>query len=151
VKQKIIVAIVLLAVVGVFALGILDFDKTVMWARHYFFRARGEVASLSAGRPTGNPNHARICRENLQRIQSAKRKAAQDRGVTVGEVTWDEVLHVLHPNYIPGRSPRQRFNELMPKCPGGGTYSLGTLQEVASCSIGGNDNMDPADDHLILD
>jgi hypothetical protein len=134
VKQKIIVAIVLLAVVGVFALGILDFDKTV-----------------SAGRPTGNPNHARICRENLQRIQSAKRKAAQDRGVTVGEVTWDEVLHVLHPNYIPGRSPRQRFNELMPKCPGGGTYSLGTLQEVASCSIGGNDNMDPADDHLILD
>jgi rRNA maturation protein Nop10 len=39
---------------------------------------------------------------------------------------------------------------LMPKCPGGGTYTLGTLEVVPKCSIGGNSSLAADDDHMIL-
>jgi hypothetical protein len=151
-RNKIIGIVIAVAVLGLFAFGILDRERTVGWIRHYIFRARGVASQVGSGKsPTGNVATAKICRENLSRIQAAKRKAAFDRGQTVGAVSWEDVLVAMN---LPGAKKgmtEAEIHKLMPKCPDGGTYNLGNLQEVARCSIGGNDSLSLDDDHVIRD
>ncbi|MCC6548401.1 hypothetical protein IT570_14685 [Candidatus Sumerlaeota bacterium] len=79
--------------------------------------------------------NSEICRANLRRIEGAKRTIAQRSGLTVSEVSAEAVAKEL------GGKPIV--------CPSGGQYILGNNQVVARCSIGGNNTVDPSDDHLI--
>jgi len=80
---------------------------------------------------------ANQCRENLKRIESAKRAIADSTGRASGAVSWDEVLR-----HMGARKP--------PACPGGGAYSLNTIGTAASCSISGNGTASRDDDHGIM-
>jgi hypothetical protein len=147
-KQKLLVLGVVIAALAAVALGFVDTRALMSRARGLFFRARSEAGRLSATPGlTGNIQYAAACRANLQRIASAKQKAAQDRGQALGAVTWEEVMRAMYPSRRPGAAA---IGQLIPRCPAGGTYSLGTMEELPRCSIGGGDSFDRADDHLIL-
>lgn len=147
-KWIVIGAVVAFAIIG---LGLLNQD-TVGHIRYYFFRAKGKAAQITSSGPVvGNLEQARQCRENLHRIQAAKRKAAQDRGNAIGAITWEEVLQAMYPNYAIRRMGAAQLNTLIPKCPAGGTYSVGTLEEVPRCSLSGNNTLSVEDDHIIRD
>ncbi len=148
-KRKIVMIAIAGVVVALFAFGFLDREQLVIWGQHFYLVGRHEASKIGKTNPLGNLEHARICRENLDRIQAAKRKIAEMRSTTVGAVTWEEVLAVMYPDKARrGLSPAL-VQQLMPKCPAGGTYTLGNIQDLPKCSIGTNNNTDPNDDHLI--
>lgn len=147
-KWIVIGGVVALAIIG---FGLLNED-TVGRIRYYFFAAKGKAEQITNSAPAiGNLEQARQCRENLHRIQAAKRKAAQDRGNALGAITWEEVLQAMYPNYVIRRMSPSQINALIPKCPSGGTYSVGTLEEVPRCSVAGNNTLSVEDDHIIRD
>jgi hypothetical protein len=137
-------------IAALFGFGVLNWDKTVGWARHVFFRAKGATTYVGASPSAGDPNKAKICRDNLKRIQAAKRKAAQDRGQQIGEITWGEVLHAM-PNVPSGKLTPAQIQKFTPVCPAGGVYTLGTLEQIPRCSISGQNTVPLDDDHVIWD
>jgi hypothetical protein len=148
-QNKIVIGAIIAVVIAVFAFGIIDPETAFGWARNIFYRAKAPMSQLGKGGSPGNVDHARTCRQTLDRIEAAKRKSAFDRGQSVGSVTWEDVIRAM--NLAPGHSrlTQQQINDLIPKCPDGGTYTLGTLQEVPRCSIGGNNSLSTDDDHVI--
>ena len=87
-------------------------------------------------KPTGNAvKDAENCRENLRRIQSAKRAVMARGGLTVNDVSIDAV--------------KKELGGTVPRCPNGGEYVLGNMQTNVRCTIAGNRTTDPADDHMI--
>ena len=151
-KDKIIFIVGGVVLVALFGTGILNFDTTVGWVRNIFYRAKGGAAQVgNTNTPVGNVQHAAICRENLHRIQAAKRKAAFDRGNQVGPITWEEVLHAMPDAPNKGKMTPLQIEKYMPKCPDGGNYSVGTLEEVPRCSISGQGSLTLEDDHVIRD
>lgn len=68
----------------------------------------------------------KACTENLIRLDAAKMQWALDNNITEDEVA--PVMSDLAP-YLP----------FEPRCPAGGTYTLGTLGEVPDCTISGHD------------
>jgi hypothetical protein len=147
-KQKLKLGAIVGGILCLFAFGIVDPAQVLAWARYAQVTILGKVPRGS--RPTGDFAKAHVCRENLHRIQTAKRKAGQERGNPVGQVAWDEVLVTMHGAHVRSVSTDDR-NALMPNCPEGGTYSLGTLEEVPRCSISGNGTNTVQDDHIIRD
>lgn len=148
-RDKLPFVIVGAVVVALFTYGVLDWDRTVGWIRHYFFRAKGVASTLGNTGPAGDVNIARLCRQNLNRIQAAKRKAAFERGQQVGAITWEEILRQM-PDVPKRRLTPAEFDKYVPHCPAGGTYTLGTLEEVPRCSIGGQGTLSLEDDHIIM-
>lgn len=135
---------------ALFATDVISWHWTVAWARHYFFRAKATAEGITNTSPVGNTDHARTCRENLHRLQAAKRKTAFDRGQQVGPITWEDVLRTM--GNLPARRTSPRVLQgYMPRCPGGGTYILGKLEEVPRCTIGGQGSINLDDDHIIRD
>ena len=68
------------------------------------------------------------CVDNLRNIQTCKRLWAQDGGKTSNDVpTWND----LRP-YFPATWSNQ-----IPVCPDGGTYTIGRIDQLPTCSIGG--------------
>lgn len=140
---KIVVVILLLggaAVGAAFYLGILDWRSAKTQARVQMSGVATEVRSaVDSGLGTGGGKSAAAgaaeCRQNLQRIDAAKKTAAQRSGSEVGDISWDKVLEQLG-----GKKP---------VCPSGGTYTLGNLQTNPRCSIGGANTTDRSDDHLL--
>ncbi|AXA36229.1 MAG: hypothetical protein D6691_08195 [Candidatus Hydrogenedentota bacterium] len=120
-----------------------------MWFRSLFFRARAHAVNPVPIKPLGNVQAAQACRENLQRIQTAKRRVAEKRATTTGVATWEEVLREMYPQYASRRFDPTFVQQLMPRCPAGGVYELGRLEELAKCSVGANGTVDSADDHVI--
>lgn len=145
-KQKLKLFGVVGGILTLFAFGVITPDFVLGWVRYAFYSAKAKV---TGERPLGSLAGAQACRENLHRIQAAKRKAAQDRGNSIGAVTWEEVLTAMRGS-LHGLTSDQ-INALIPKCPDGGTYSIGTLEEVPRCSISGNGTVSSADDHIIRD
>ena len=73
---------------------------------------------------------SRICRENLRAITHAKQRWAMDNNKPTTVVpVWDDIV----PIYLQGQ---------MPVCPGGGTYSIESLDENATCSYGSDHTFD---------
>lgn len=96
---------------------------------------KAKVNQLTGEKPVNEDQAAAICRQNLRRIESAKRAVASRLGIATGSVSWDQVL--------------KEMGGKMPKCPKGGEYTLGTLDQLPRCSIGANGTPDTKDDHLI--
>jgi len=129
-KDKIVWAIGGLILIGLFAFGILDYDNTIGWVRNIFYRAKGGAAQVTnTNAPVGNVQHAALCRENLHRIQAAKRKAAFDRGNPIGPITWEEILHAMPDAPSKGKMTPAQIEKYMLKCPDAALF-VGTLEEV---------------------
>ncbi len=141
--SRVFVIILIIAGIGVglaFYFGYLDWNtartKAQVATSEIVSDAKSELGIASGG--SGDPYaDAATCRQNIHRIETAKRKVGQRAaGGTIGTVSWDPVVKELG-----GKKP---------VCPGGGTYTLGSFQEMTRCSIGGNGTaMDEKDDHML--
>ena len=132
-KEIIVLALVIIAVVAVFAFGIVDFDTVWGKVRAIFYRA----PAILQGPQPGDLKQASQCRDNIKAIESAKRKYAEDRGLTAGaQITWADVIKTAG------------WREA-PKCPSGGTYNLGPVGSLPTCSIGDNNTLNTDDDHNV--
>lgn len=124
-------------VVGILALfwtGVLDFDQIRNKTRQIFYQGRG-AANSAMQSPKGDPKTAAACRDNLKRIESAKRQVAGEKSITIGAVSRDEVA--------------KKMGGAIPTCPAGGTYNINDLGRMPSCSFGSG-TAGPGDDHVIL-
>ena len=150
-RNKIIFVAIIVVGACLLVFGIVDRDSAIGWVRNIFFRAKGVASEVSPNTgKVGNKANAKMCRDNLSRIQAGKRKAAFDRSRNVGAVSWEETLAAM--NLLPGgKLTDQAINAAIPKCPEGGQYTLGDLQQVPRCSIGGNNSLPLDDDHIIRD
>ncbi len=70
------------------------------------------------------------CINNLRQIEAAKQQWALENGRTNGIVTWADI-QTIHWPWSEGS---------LPKCPIGGTYSIGELGENPTCSLGQNES-----------
>ncbi len=74
------------------------------------------------------PNH---CTNNIRQLQSLKDAWAIEHHKTTNDIpTWEDIRP-----YLP-QSERERG----PTCPRGGTYALGRVGDLPTCSIGGPDH-----------
>jgi hypothetical protein len=138
--KKILLVVVIGAVVvgGLFATGLLSPKRFWQWTRRFYYQGRSQVhkATDFTVQPVKDVKAAEICRNNLRRIESAKRKVAQQKGMAVGRLTWADLAGEL------GKHP--------PKCPSGGEYILGDIGAMPKCTIGSNGTPRPEDDHIAV-
>jgi hypothetical protein len=81
--------------------------------------------------PTRPYSAQNACVNNLREIDGAKQQWAMENSNTNGPVTWNDILPFL------GHGPAGG----MPRCPKGGQYTLGNLDEPPTCSIGGDHSL----------
>jgi hypothetical protein len=139
-KLKVLIVLgVLIGVVGAFATNMIDRKRTWAWVRHYFYKGRSIAAEATTIRPPAlkDVEAARICRQNLENIERAKRKVAQQKGMAAGTLTWVDIM---------GELPGGRI----PKCPAGGEYRLNDIGMMPQCTIAGNQTPGREDDHIRL-
>ena len=86
-----------------------------------FLRARREAS-------------AKLCLVNLKQIEAAKERWSFSSGAALDEEIY---MTDLVPDFI--KSP--------PSCPCEGVYTIGTITEEPTCSIGTNDTAEIFDDH----
>ncbi len=129
------VVVVLLAA---WALGILKPSELKTQTKNAISNTKREATQFvtEGGTLSGNAiDCANACRGNLRRIESAKRSLHSRGMFATGSVSWDAVVKEMG-----GKAP---------KCPCGGTYRLGTLEMLPTCSISANGTAAPDDDHII--
>lgn len=105
--------------------------------RRIYYKIRGGVYTVSHqdSPRAGSYADAAQCRENLREIERAKRKAAEQKGMTTGALTVQEVEAAM--------------GHKIPRCPSGGRYAINPILMMPSCSIGTQANLDPKDDHFL--
>lgn len=138
---KAVVVLLAVLLVAAFATGLLSPRKT--WNQ---LRVQGSQAAASVGNVSVAPMNtakpsarevemAKQCRANLSSIESAKRRVAERDGKTMGDVSQAAVLKEL--------------GGKMPVCPKGGSYAIGTNEQLPRCSITANGSVDKSDDHFL--
>jgi hypothetical protein len=142
-KKAIILVVIALAVVGgLFATGHLTRDSAEQLGRRAYYQGRGAVGDVvdtvtSVGPSgTGDPAKAAQCRDNLRRIETAKRAAGNAMGTAIGDIPMDQLTRAL--------------GGPLPSCPDGGRYRPNALNTLPTCSIGAGSASDANDDHFIL-
>ena len=65
------------------------------------------------------------CANNLNQIDNAKKRWVEQSGAALTATPTEQDLDPW-------------FRRGMPKCPGGGTYTIGAVSELPSCSIAGH-------------
>ena len=138
-KQKIILLAGVMIVVGLFVTGILNWEKAAAWGRRLFYQGRSTAARATdfTTPELKDVGAAKACRDNLRRIETVKRKVAQDKGMAVGRLTWDDIK-----DEFPGHK--------IPTCPSGGQYAIGNLGSMPTCTISSNGTGRPEDDHIVI-
>lgn len=141
-KKAIILAVAVVIVLGIaYGMGMFTAEDAKYFGRDMFYRGKGTVEGAVdavtnvTATGSGDPTKARACRENLRRIELAKRAAANTLSLTVGEVPENEILSALGGG--------------LPKCPDGGRYKINDLQYMPTCNIGAGVVSDPNDDHVL--
>ena len=125
-KIGVIVLIAAGVVGGLIFFGVLTPSQVEQAAR----KAKGDVTNIvnnvaaPVAMQANNPAAAKQCRANLKTIESAKRAVASAKGNSIGAVSVTEV--------------KKHLGGSMPRCPAGGEYNLGSLQQAAGCTIGSN-------------
>ncbi len=80
-----------------------------------------------------------VCRNNLQWIEAAKKQWAL-AGATAYKIPKEaDLLRFLVGHNPADHQPTPSF----PRCPSGGTYTIGALNELPKCSIGGDAHVLP--------
>ncbi len=145
IQKKTAFILIVLAVViggGLFAMGFFTAEDARYFGRRVYYQGKGtvkgavETVTTVTATSSGDPRKAAACRENLRRIEAAKRAAANTLALTTGEVPENEVLSAL------GGS--------LPDCPDGGRYRINAINFTPTCSIGSGTASDPKDDHVLL-
>lgn len=134
-----LIVIIFVAVVGLsFIFGMWNMRDVKKQTRKIINKTRSTVNEAAGIKPNvaGSSRAAEQCRSRLKMIEMAKRKYAQDTGLVSGTVKWEDII-----SYLP------KNTEL--SCPSGGRYSLNSLGEVCTCTIGANKTGDLLDDHII--
>lgn len=86
--------------------------------------AVGVIGSkLFSNYPESAPNNA--CINQLRLIDGAKRLWASENHRTNGPVAWNDILHYLS-------------REKIPQCPKGGSYTLGGIGQLPTCTVEGH-------------
>lgn len=145
INRKVFIALVVLAagVLGaLYMMGYFTAEDAEYFGRRVFYKGKGAVGGAvdvlqAGGSGSGDPAKASQCRDNLRRIETAKRAAANALMIEVGDVPLDKVKEAIGGGW--------------PSCPDGGRYSVNALNFVPTCSIGPGKASDPNDDHLIND
>jgi len=119
-KSGCVIALIVGIVVAFFTVAILGLLAAI--AIPNFVRARQTIMT-------------NICRLNLSQTQNAKEAWFIDAGTNKAGPDWNDLV----PKYLPE----------VPKCPAGGTYSIGDMDTPAECSIGDADTQWPEDDHMM--
>ncbi len=136
--KKVIKILVVVVIVGGLALVWFknpgDIQSKVLRTKAQAQKAAGNISNIGKITPE-DIQKAKQCRDNLQRIQSAK-ISAQQRKAVGQDVTWEEILPIMNLKDIP-------------RCPCGGNYRINPALQVPSCSIGTNGSVDTSDDHMI--
>lgn len=132
-----IVAVVVGGAAFMWFTGRVDKHAVEQAGRQAYYKTRGGAAQvLKPSAPTkSGPAAAEQCKKNLREIETGKRKVASRRGAGVGAVSVAEVEEAL--------------GHRLPRCPGGGKYSLRNLEYLPHCSIGNQGDANPANDHTI--
>ncbi|CAN5445478.1 hypothetical protein BH09SUM1_BH09SUM1_20300 [soil metagenome] len=129
--------VVVVAVAGAF-LGVFDLRTLRTKATVAASNARADIGgAVKNGARSANTGpravkDAQLCRDNLRRIEAAKRTLKSTGKVNF---TWEMIV-------------KQMGGERL-ACPNGGTYDVGSRQVAASCSVGDNNTDVTADDHSI--
>jgi len=77
-------------------------------------------------------NYYAACRRNLADIDQAKRIWADKLGKSTNETpTWTDLRPYLE------QEESRSWKDGLPKCPKSGNYTIGRLDELPKCSIGG--------------
>lgn len=138
-RLGVIVGLVAVTVGGLLYFGVIsrrDISTTGRRAVADVKKIKNEIVAPVVEASEADIQAARTCRENLKRLESAKRAVADRRGQSTGAVSWDEVLQTMGARKAP-------------VCPAGGSYSLNKLGTAATCSIGPHGTSTKSDDHVI--
>ncbi len=87
----------------------------------------GVIIPTLADRPLAAPNNT--CIMQLRQIDGAKQQWASVNHETSGPVIWSDILPYLW------RDPKSTNT---PQCPKGGSYTLGSIGELPTCSVEGH-------------
>ncbi len=136
--QKTLPLGVVLLVIAGFATGFLSKEEASQLGRRIYYGGLNIFWSFSSSPSTHSYSDAATCRENLKLIEMAKRRAAEKSDLTIGIISQDAIV-----KYLPGK--------VLPECPSGGFYSINPLVQMPSCSIGPQDNVDPKDNHSLVE
>jgi hypothetical protein len=140
IRNLILLVLALLILAALFGSGVLDWNRLRVRASQGTRNVASDLFTAPGGQPgpvSGNAaSSAAGCRDMLRRIETAKRSVSSKSGISIGSPSWDDVL-------------REMRLRTIPRCKGGGSYILGTYQESARCSIGGNGTNERADDHIL--
>ncbi|MDX2175270.1 MAG: hypothetical protein SF028_02260 [Candidatus Sumerlaeia bacterium] len=146
--KKFLKALAVGAAVAILAVGtvtgLIDWGRLGMIARGHFSNvkhATGAVDLKPSGPPSAAPEAlkaAHACRENLRRIRTAKEAVRKRLGYEVQHVPEAAVLEAMGVRALP-------------KCPSGGTYIIGSLQESPRCTVGAGGKTDPGLYHALPD
>src|ERR1700690_1981906 len=93
--------------------------KIVVAVMACFFVGLVVIPNFTRARRTSDANY---CINHLQQIEAAKQEWALANGKTNGVVTLNQIT-----NYL--------YHGILPKCPSGGTYTIGNLAESPTCSL----------------
>lgn len=88
---------------------------------------------------------ANACINNLRRIDAAKEEWALEHDAKTNDVvTVDDIRPYLKKDLDPHGRPYLKFDAKgnLPKCPSGGTYTIGKVGEIPTCSL--NNTVTPA-------
>jgi len=85
---------------------------------------------------------ARACQSTLRQIASAKEQWAMDNRANADSTPTAADLVDGYIKHDPGG--------VLPPCPLNGTYTIGNLATLPTCSIGTNSSPESWDDHVIL-
>jgi len=84
--------------------------------------------------PHEHYSSANICINNLRNIDVAKNEWALEHNAKTNDTpTWEDIKP-----YIEHNKPYFQFDPKsnLPKCPSGGTYSIGKMSDSPTCSLG---------------
>lgn len=136
--RTLIIVFIIGIIVLMFATGRFSWQDLSYQTRLMIYKGQS-AARDATGQAQFKASHenAAICRENLMLIERAKRKVADETGMTTGQVTVQQVQSALGGE--------------IPICPSGGNYHINPLVQLPTCSIGaGSDALSKQDDHLIV-
>jgi hypothetical protein len=93
------------------------------------FGAVASTTSSTSDSASAEVNQRNACINNLRQIDGAKNEFALEKGKANGTAVTEADIKP----YI-----KLDANENLPKCPAGGTYTIGKVGELPSCSIPGH-------------
>lgn len=138
--KLIVLATVVAGIAAAVYVGLIDTDKLEaeadnlrLSAEHAVGNMMGEIKPQPSIR--NSPQCAAACRQNLHDIESAKRRLMKSGDFATGTFSWSDI--------------RREMGGRVPRCPCGGTYSIGTSEQLPSCSIGAGGSTDKRLRHSI--